>query len=93
MSDYRPSMGGMRKAYHRWAIVNENVVAPSELDAEFDRFIAKIKADERQSLLEELTADSEHEARIGEQGNDSERVNAAEKIIEMLNDIQIEREA
>lgn len=45
MSDYRPSMGGMRKAYHRWAIVNENVVAPSELDAEFDRFIAKVKAD------------------------------------------------
>lgn len=45
MSDYTPSMGGMREAYHRWAIVNENVVAPSELDAEFDRFIAKIKAD------------------------------------------------
>ena len=58
---------------------------------EFDRAIAKVKADARQSLLEELTADAEHEARIGEQGNDSERVNAAEKIIEMLNDIQIER--
>lgn len=65
--------------------------ATAKADAE--RGIAKIKADERQSLLEELTADAEHEARIGEQGNDSERVNAAEKIIEMLNDIQIEREA
>lgn len=65
--------------------------ATAKADAE--RGIAKIRADERQSLLEELTADAEHEARIGEQGNDSERVNAAEKIIEMLNDIQIEREA
>lgn len=64
-----------------------------ERTAEARRGIAKVKADERQSLLEELTADAEHEARIGEQGNDSERVNAAEKIIEMLNDIQIEREA
>ncbi|MGO1755868.1 MAG: hypothetical protein ACTHZ6_16165 [Brevibacterium aurantiacum] len=61
--------------------------------AELDGFIADVRADERRSLLEELTADAEHEARIGEQGNDSERVNAAEKIIEMLNDIQIEREA
>lgn len=60
---------------------------------EFDRAIAKVKSGERQSLLEELTADAEHEARIGEQGNDSERVNAAEKIIEMLNDIRIEGEA
>lgn len=62
-------------------------------DAVMQRFINKVKSDERQSLLEELTADAEHEARIGEQGNDSERVNAAEKIIEMLNDIQIEGEA
>lgn len=45
MSDYTPSMGGMREAYHRWATVNDNVVAPSELDAEFDRFIAKVKSD------------------------------------------------
>lgn len=54
MSDYRPSMGGMRKAYHRWAIVNENVVAPSELDAEFDRFIAKVKADALRAAADAL---------------------------------------
>ncbi|HCG55343.1 MAG TPA: hypothetical protein DEW39_04125 [Brevibacterium sp.] len=38
-------MGGMREAYHRWGIVNENVVAPSELDAEFDRFIEQVRAE------------------------------------------------
>lgn len=81
MSDYTPS-------------AEELVLAAVNIpEAEARRGIAKIRADERQSLLEELTADAEHEARIGEQGNDSERVNAAEKIIEMLNDIQIEREA
>lgn len=53
-SDYRPSMGGMRKAYHRWAIVNENVVAPSELDAEFDRFINKVRADALREAVEEF---------------------------------------
>lgn len=53
MSDYRPSMGGMRKAYHRWAIVNENVVAPSELDAEFDRFIAKVRDEAKADALRE----------------------------------------
>lgn len=62
-------------------------------NADLGQQIAKVKADARWSLLEELTADAEQEASIGRQGNDIERVNAAEKIIEMLNDIRIEAEA
>ncbi|SMX76644.1 hypothetical protein [Brevibacterium antiquum] len=89
MSEYVPSDREVRETWMDAMVMH----SPTTSSAEFDRFIDKVKADERQSLLEELTADAEHEARIGEQGNDSERVNAAEKIIEMLNDIQIEREA
>ena len=61
--------------------------------AEFDRFLAAIKADARRSLIQELLADAELEASIGRQGNDDERVKTAEKVIEMLNDTQVEGEA
>lgn len=64
-----------------------------ERRAEFDRFVANIKADARRSLLEELRADAELEASIGRQGNDDERVKTAEKVIEMLNDTRVEDEA
>lgn len=93
MSDFTPTEQMLRSAWWKERWDKKGQLRFEGSDAEFDRFIAKVKSDERQSLLEELTADAEHEARIGEQGNDSERVNAAEKIIEMLNDIQIEREA
>lgn len=63
----------------------------SQADAE--RGIAKIKADARRSLIRELLADAELEAGIGRQGNDDERVKTAEKVIEMLNNTQVEEEA
>lgn len=93
MSDYTPEEAEFIDTYVSAMSGGCTPIEDPERAAEARRGIAKVKSDERQSLLEELTADAEHEARIGEQGNDSERVNAAEKIIEMLNDIQIEGEA
>ncbi len=92
MSDYVPDEYTAKQMYVLQRQSMHNHISP-DYGAEFDRFIAKVKADERRSLLEELTTDAEQEASIGRQGNDRERVNAAEKIIEMLNDIRIEGEA
>lgn len=85
---YTPDRGTVRYRY-----VDGYSGGNRDPHAEFDRFLAAIKADARRSLIQELLADAELEASIGRQGNDDERVKTAEKVIEMLNDTQVEEEA
>lgn len=61
--------------------------------ADAERGIAKIKADAKEALIEELLADAELDVKIGRQGNDDERARIAEKFIDMLNDTRTEEEA
>lgn len=86
---YTPDRGTVRYRY----VDGDYSGGNRDPHAEFDRFLAAIKADARRSLIQELLADAELEASIGRQGNDDERVKTAEKVIEMLNDTQVEEEA
>ena len=51
------------------------------LDAEFDRFLARVRRDAAREALDGLYEDASQEYRIGLQGDDQERMDAAEAVL------------
>lgn len=45
MGDYTPNLATIESAYVNWALLADRGIDASEAAAEFDRFIAKVKAD------------------------------------------------
>lgn len=53
MSDYTPNEAAVIAAYVDWAVVSDREVDTSEAAREFDRFIAKVKADALREVADE----------------------------------------
>ncbi|SMX76652.1 hypothetical protein [Brevibacterium antiquum] len=54
MSEYTANLATIESAYVNWALLADRGIDASEAAAEFDRFIAKVKADALREAVEEF---------------------------------------
>ena len=82
---YVPDEEGVRNAYAleaaRDTIGDTDYRAVPEARAEFDRFLARVRRDAAREALDGLYEDASQEYRIGLQGDDQGRMNAAEAVL------------
>ena len=75
--EYVPSETTVRHAY----VVIENRRDILAARAEFDRFLARVRRDAAREALDGLYEDASQEYHIGLQGDDQERMDAAEAVL------------
>ena len=75
--EYVPSEDEMRHAYWLTRMLDHHVA----VDAAFDRFLARVRRDAAREALDGLYEDASQEYRIGLQGDDQERMDAAEAVL------------
>ena len=82
---YVPDEEDVRNAYAleaaRDTIGDTDYRAVPEARAEFDRFLARVRRDAAREALDGLYEDASQEYRIGLQGDDQERMDAAEAVL------------
>ena len=74
---YVPSEDEMRHAYWLTRMLDHHAA----VDAAFDRFLARARRDAAREALDGLYEDASQEYRIGLQGDDQERMDAAEAVL------------
>ena len=74
---YVPSEYEMRHAYWLTRMLDHHAA----VDAAFDRFLARVRRDAAREALDGLYEDASQEYRIGLQGDDQERMDAAEAVL------------
>ena len=74
---YVPSEDEMRHAYWLTRMLDHHAA----VDAAFDRFLARVRRDAAREALDGLYEDASQEYRIGLQGDDQERMDAAEAVL------------
>ena len=75
--EYVPSEYEMRHAYWLTRMLDHHAA----VDAAFDRFLARVRRDAAREALDGLYEDASQEYRIGLQGDDQERMDAAEAVL------------
>ena len=75
--EYVPSEDEMRHAYWLTRMLDHHAA----VDAAFDRFLARVRRDAAREALDGLYEDASQEYRIGLQGDDQERMDAAEAVL------------
>ena len=75
--EYVPSEDEMRHAYWLTRMLDHHAA----VNAAFDRFLARVRRDAAREALDGLYEDASQEYRIGLQGDDQERMDAAEAVL------------
>ena len=75
--EYVPSEDEMRHAYWLTRMLDHHAA----VDAAFDRFLARVRRDAAREALDGLYEDASQDYRIGLQGDDQGRMNAAEAVL------------
>ena len=75
--EYVPSEDEMRHAYWLTRMLDHY----ADVDGAFDRFLARVRRDAAREALDGLYEDASQEYRIGLQGDDQERMDAAEAVL------------
>ena len=74
---YVPTEDEMRHAYWLARMLDHHAA----VDAAFDRFLARVRRDAAREALDGLYEDASQEYHIGLQGDDQERMDAAEAVL------------
>ena len=75
--EYVPSEDEMRHAYWLTRMLDHY----ADVNGAFDRFLARVRRDAAREALDGLYEDASQEYRIGLQGDDQERMDAAEAVL------------
>ena len=75
--EYVPSEDEMRHAYRITRLLDHY----ADVNGAFDRFLARVRRDAAREALDGLYEDASQEYRIGLQGDDQERMDAAEAVL------------
>ena len=75
--EYAPSEDEMRHAYWLTRMLDHY----ADVNGAFDRFLARARRDAAREALDGLYEDASQEYRIGLQGDDQERMDAAEAVL------------
>lgn len=78
--EYVPSEDEMREAYV-WLSAGDNEGAREQAAEDFNRGLARVRRDAARSALDGLYEDASQDYRIGLQGDDQERMDAAEAVL------------